>query len=117
MLSVAPESSVASYVLTLRSERPVEGCELAPNAFLQLKGGNLDNSGRAKLMDSKPFRYVFIWHRGPMGSICANNRCPRGHSFDPNHWSKAAIGGPHLACNVCLNAGKEAHEATFCSAV
>jgi hypothetical protein len=42
--------SGASYFLTLRSERPVEGCELTPNAFIQLKGGYLlDNSARAKV--------------------------------------------------------------------
>ena len=44
------QESGASYLLTLRSERPVEGCELTPNAFIQLKGGyQLDNSARAKV--------------------------------------------------------------------
>ena len=44
------QESGASYLLTLRSERPVEGCELTPNAFIQLKGGYLlDNSARAKV--------------------------------------------------------------------
>ena len=54
MISSIQESG-ASYLLTLRSERPVEGCELTPNAFIQLKGGYLlDNSARAKVTKKIP---------------------------------------------------------------
>mmetsp|Transcript_5062 Transcript_5062/g.11224 ORF Transcript_5062/g.11224 Transcript_5062/m.11224 type:complete len:602 (+) Transcript_5062:143-1948(+) len=107
--------SGASYLLTVRSERPVEGCELSPNAFLQLKGGVMDNSTRAKLLDSKPFEYRFRWFRAPRARICAGPSCPRGDSFDPVHWSKASLGGPGLLCNVCLTAGRPAHDVAFCS--
>ena len=102
-----------TYVLTLRAERPVEGCELTPNAYLHLKGGNLDNSARAKLLDSKPFKYIFSWSRGPKGKICANSHCPRGGTFDPSIWSKAQLHGPQLLCNVCLSAGKT-NDINFC---
>ena len=108
--------SGAFYFLTLRSERPVEGCELAPNAFVQLKGGTIDNSTRAKLLESNPYQYVFSWSRGPRSRICACTECPRGDSFEPVQWSKALIGGPNLLCNVCLCAGKAALDASFCSA-
>jgi hypothetical protein len=114
MVSLA--ESGASYLLTVRSERPVEGCELTPNAFLQLKGGIMDNSTRAKLLDSKPFEYRFRWFRAPRARICAGPSCPRGDSCDPVHWSKASLGGPGLLCNVCLTAGRPAHDVAFCSA-
>lgn len=114
MLSAITESG-ASYLLTVRSERPIEGCEISPNAFLQLKGGSMDNSTRQKLLDSNPFKYVVKWSRGPHCRICANIQCPRGGSFEPVQWSKSALGGHNLVCNVCLKAGKPQHESTFCS--
>lgn len=110
------DNSSPTYVITLRAERPIEGCELTPNAFLQLKGGNLDNSARAKLMDAKPFQYVFTWSRSPRGRMCNNNNCVRAETFDPAMWSKAQLHGPQLVCNVCLSAGKHSNDINFCSA-
>jgi hypothetical protein len=110
------DSTGPSYVITLRAERPIEGCELAPNSFVQLKGGNLDNSARAKLLDSRPFQYVYSWSRSPKGRLCGNSSCVRAETFDPAVWSKAQLHGPQLVCNVCLGAGKQSNDISFCSA-
>lgn len=111
------DNNSLNYVITLRSERPIEGCELSPNAFLQLKGGNLDNSARAKMLDAKPFQYVFSWSKGPKGRLCGNSKCPRGDSYDPITWSKPMLHGPQLACNICMVAGKHSQDTCFCSAM
>jgi hypothetical protein len=104
-----------SYSLSLRCDRPIEGCELSPNPFLQQKGLSIDPTGRARLLDNNAYYYSFSWKRGPKRPACANLGCPRGHSFEPIMWSKAAIGGPELVCNVCTNAGIPGYDSTFCS--
>ena len=115
-MSNAISETGASYLLTLRSERPVEGCELYPNAFIQLKGGYLlDNSARQKLLDSNPYYFSFIWSRGPRKQLCCNINCPRGNTYEPIYWSKAALGGPELICNVCEKAGIPSYDSSFCS--
>eukprot|EP01038_Epipyxis_sp_PR26KG_P004098 gene4098-5846_t len=106
----------AHFVLTLRAERPIEGCELVPNAFLQIKGGNLDNSTRAKLLEANPYTFVFIWDRSPLVQLCGNgDNCPRVNDFEPQSWSKAALGGPELVCSVCEKGGVPIDESLFCS--
>lgn len=111
----SPGENGNSYLLTVRSERPIQGCEINPNPFLQIKGGAIDNASRARLLDPNNVYYSFSWSRGQRGSGCLNENCPRGGSFDPTRWSKAAVGGPGLICNVCLSTGYSAHEAAFCS--
>jgi len=115
MLSAIAESGL-TYHLTARAERPIQGCTLSPHVFLQLKGGNagVDNSTRAKLLDSVPFQYVYKWRRSKVQSMCGNPCCLKGASFDPAYWSRINFQGPSLACAVCLNAGKLTHEALFC---
>ena len=108
--------SGATYLLTARVERPVEGCDMYPIAFLQLKGGAMDNNTRAKLLESVPYYYSYTWSRGPKKPMCCSDACPKGQSFDPVAWSKAMIGGPGLMCSVCERAGVPLFDASFCSA-
>ena len=101
--------------LSLRAERPIEGCELLPHPYLKIKGGSLDNSARAKLFDATPHYFVYQWSRGPHKQICANVSCPRGDTFDPMNWSRFSLGSPGLQCMVCDKAGVPRHQAIFCS--
>jgi hypothetical protein len=105
------------YSFTVRIERPIQGCELAPNPFLQLKSvfSSDSTSTRPRMVDPNSFYYSYVWKRGPKRSACSNPNCLRGNSFEPAQWSKAALGGPELICNVCTTAGYPAQDATFCS--
>lgn len=114
MLTIIGEFG-GKLALNLRCERPIEGCELTPNAFLQIKGGSVDNATRAKILDPSNYYYVYCWRRGPKSAPCGNSQCPRGMSYEPIRWSKAALGGPELVCNVCTSNGFPAHESSFCS--
>lgn len=105
----------AMYSLTIRCDRPIEGCELIPHAFLQIKGGNLDNLGKSKLLEASPFELVYRWSRGTPQKFCQNPRCPRGDSYLPVHWAKAVSNGPELLCLVCESGGVPSHECVFCS--
>ena len=104
------------YAMSLRTERPIEGCELIAHPFLFLKGGSLDNATRAKLMDANPHKFTFKWFRGPRRQMCQNNNCPRGNTYDPVNWSRAAIGGSSLRCVTCEKAGIAGQLSVFCSA-
>lgn len=103
------------YQMSLRTDRPIESCELSPYPFLYLKGGNLDNAARQKKMDSNPYKFDYRWFRGPRKRICQNESCPRGSTYDPVYWSKAAIGGASLRCATCEKAGVAGHLSLFCS--
>lgn len=104
-----------SWHLSLRVERPIEGCELSPHPFLRIKGGSLDNSSRQKLLDTTAHYFVYRWYRGPRRQICANESCPRSETFHPIHWSRFSLGGPGLQCTVCDKAGVPRHLTLFCS--
>eukprot|EP01041_Mallomonas_annulata_P008324 gene8324-17133_t len=105
-----------TWHLSMRVERPIEGCELSPHPYLKIKGGNLDNSARAKLLDSTPHRFTYQWCRSTRRQICENKSCPRGDTFDPVCWSRFALGGFGLQCTVCDKAGIPRHQTIFCSA-
>jgi hypothetical protein len=100
-----------AHTLTLRSERPIQGCELTPNVYVQTK----DSTGRPRTVDPNSVYYSFSWKRGPKTSGCSNPACDRGRIFEPTQWSKHALGGPELLCNVCVTAGHASYESTFCS--
>lgn len=106
--------SGVSYYLNVRTERPIQGCELTPNPYVQLKGA-AENAGRARNLDPNNFIYSFVWKRGPKSDGCCNPNCPRKNNYEPINWSKAALGGPELMCNVCTNAGYAPHDSIFCS--
>ena len=104
-----------NYALSIRIDRPIASCEIAPYPYLAIKGGSMDNSTRAKLMESNPHDFAIRWSRGPRRPACANLLCPRGQSFNPVHWSKFACGGPALRCAVCDRARIARIESSFCS--
>jgi hypothetical protein len=54
----------SAFVLTLRVERPIDGCEVNALAYLNIKGGAMDNATRAKMLESNPhyFAYRFELH-------------------------------------------------------
>lgn len=102
------------WALSLKCERPVAECESTPNAFLYIKGGQMDNASRAKLME--PHYFSYEWLRGPSKVSCGYSQCPRGQTFEPLHWSRASLGGCAVACAVCHRLGLRGGEAsTFCS--
>ena len=104
-----------SYALSLKVERPIEGCESTPSAFLYIKGGALDNASRQKIMDAHPHYFSFEWGRGPRRPMCANSQCPRGQTFEPVNWSRASLGGCAVQCAVCHRLGRGGGDNTFCS--
>ena len=105
----------AHYALSLRSERPIQHCELIPHAFLCIRGGAMDNLTRQKMMDNNPHYFAYRWLRGPKLALCAYPLCSRGNNCDPIYWSKGARGGSGLHCAVCEKARIPKHEALFCS--
>ena len=104
------------FALSMRTERPIEGCEVLAHPFLFLKGGTLDNASRAKVMDNNPHKFKYRWFRGPVRQLCQFDNCPRGSTYDPVAWSKPAVGGASLQCAVCAKAGVAGHHSLFCSA-
>eukprot|EP00981_Chlorochromonas_danica_P006053 scaffold1264_cov149-Ochromonas_danica.AAC.3 len=109
------DSNQSIYNLFLRCDRPIEGCELTPVAYLQLKGNGTDANSRPRLLDSNSYYFAHQWRRGPRKPACANPACPRGNTYEPMHWCRAALGGPELACSVCSSTGSPSHDACFCS--
>ena len=104
------------FTLSSRTDRPIEGCEILAHPFLFLKGGALDNASRAKVMDNNPHKFTYRWFRGPRRQLCQSEQCPRGSTYDPVFWSKAAVGGASLQCAICAKAGIAGHHSLFCSA-
>lgn len=49
-------------MLSLRVERPVEGCEVSALAYLNIKGGAMDNATRAKMLEGSPHYFVYRCH-------------------------------------------------------
>lgn len=109
------EDSGLKFSLSIRSERPVEGCELSPHAFLFIKGGSIDNLTRSKMIEARKHYFLFNWSRGPRRSLCENESCPRTGIYDPIHWSRTALGGPCLQCVICEKYGIPKHQSLFCS--
>jgi hypothetical protein len=104
-----------TIIVGARAERPIESCELSPNAFVQIKCDKMDNVARARMQDPSNFYFTFEWYRGPAKSPCFNPNCSRNESFEPIKWSKSVLGGPELICSVCTAAGYPPHDACFCS--
>lgn len=97
-----------SWHLSLRADRPVEGCAMRPHAYMY--GKKLDERDwdkpaplHSKKMREPPPQHEFSyrWFRGPLQEVCAYEQCPRRTSFSPHDWSKHAVGGMTVRCNVC----------------
>lgn len=105
------------FVLGVRMDnRPVQGCELTPYAFLNTKGVNCDNSTRAKALDANPHHFSYKWYRGQHSPLCCNENCPRSKSYAVDKWCKAVLEcGYPIRCAVCERGGLGRELSSFCS--
>jgi len=110
-----------SWHLSLRVDRPVEGCTLRPHAYMY--GKKLDDRDADKPLPphSKKCRgpppnheFSYRWFRGPPVEPCAYEGCPRRTSFSPHDWSKHALGGS--GCSLqCVSTQSSLYKCTFCN--
>ena len=112
---------IYSWHLSLRVDRPVEGCAMRPHAYMY--GKKLDEREFDKAMQphSKKMReppplheFSYRWFRGPLHEVCAYEGCPRRKSFSPHCWSKFALGGTDCALQ-CVSTQSSLYKATFCN--
>jgi len=121
-----------TWHLSLRVDRPVEGCTLRPHAYMYSKKHDERDSTNEILNASNernkvlpahskksrdplpPHEFSFRWYRGPKKEPCAYEGCPRRTSFSPHDWSKHALGG---GCSLqCISTQSSLYKATFCNA-
>jgi len=121
-----------TWHLSLRVDRPVEGCTLRPHAYMYSKKHDERDSTNEILNASNernkvlpahskksrdplpPHEFSFRWFRGPKKEPCAFEGCPRRTSFSPHDWSKHALGG---GCSLqCISTQSSLYKATFCNA-
>ncbi|KAL7570079.1 hypothetical protein ACA910_017111 [Epithemia clementina (nom. ined.)] len=118
---------VYSWHLSLRVDRPVEGCAMRPHAYMYGKklddrGGGSDHHEKVsqqphtKVMKEPPPQHEFSyrWFRGPLHEACAYEGCPRRTSFSPHDWSKHALGGTDCALQ-CVSTQSSLYKCTFCN--
>lgn len=98
-------------MLNVRLDRPVEGCQIYPHAYLYQKGE------KGQQRDKERFVYRYRWLRGPERPVCANATCPRAQSFSPIQWSKFARKGCSflIQCVVCAKLRLPRHHSVFCT--
>ena len=114
---------VYSWHLSLRVDRPVEGCAMRPHAYMY--GKKLDERDyhektmqpHTKVMKEPPpsHEFSYRWFRGPLHEACAYTGCPRRTSFSPHDWSKHALGGTDCALQ-CVSTQSSLYKCTFCNA-
>lgn len=116
------KESMYSWHLSLRVDRPVEGCNVRPHAYMY--GKKLDDRellanghNHAKLCREAPpsHEFSYRWFRGPIVEVCAYEGCPRRSSFSPHEWSKHALGGSACALQ-CVSVQSSLYKSTFCNA-
>jgi CCR4-NOT transcription complex subunit 6 len=135
MLSATNNSGLQYYSwhLSLRVDRPVEGCAMRPHAYMyskKLDERDLDKplpSHSKKMREPPPHHeFVYRWFRGPPEEPCAYEGCPRRTSFSPHDWSLHALGmrhgvSPHTvkqpaACRLqCVSTQSSLYMCTFCN--
>lgn len=113
---------VYSWHLSLRLDRPVEGCTMRPHAYMY--GKKLDEreyhekmmQPHTKVMKEPPpsHEFSYRWFRGPLHEACAYEACPRRTSFSPHDWSKHALGGTDCALQ-CVSTQSSLYKSTFCN--
>lgn len=113
-----------SWHLSLRVDRPLEGCTIRPHAYMY--GKKLDERDLDKLNGVMPphskkskdpppnHEFSYRWYRGPMHEPCANEKCPRRTSFSPHEWSKHALGGTDCSLQ-CVSTQSSLYKCTFCN--
>lgn len=122
-----------SWHLSLRVDRPVEGCSMRPHAYMyskKLDERDLDKplpSHSKKMREPPPnHEFVYRWFRGPPEEPCAYEGCPRRASFSPHDWSQYALGQRHgvgmttkkqpVACRLqCVSSQSSLYLCTFCN--
>ncbi|KAL9182007.1 hypothetical protein ACHAXT_012350 [Thalassiosira profunda] len=109
-----------SWHLSLRVDRPVEGCGVRPHAYMYGKKLDSDrdsgHSSHNKVCKEPPPNHEFSyrWFRGPLVEPCAYDGCPRRTSFSPHEWSRHALGGS--GCSLqCVSTQSSLYKATFCN--
>lgn len=111
-----------TWHLSLRVDRPVEGCALQSHAYMYGKKiddryGDIDTkSAHTKVCKEPPPQHEFSyrWFRGPEVEFCAYEDCPRRKSFSPHDWSMHALGGS--GCSLqCVSTQSSLYKSTFCN--
>jgi len=115
------KDALYSWHLSLRVDRPVEGCSMRPHAYMY--GKKLDDRDIDKPLPqhSKKCRepppeheFSYRWFRGPPVEPCAFEECPRRTSFSPHDWSMHALGGS--GCSLqCVSTQSSLYKCTFCN--
>mmetsp|Transcript_3043 Transcript_3043/g.8265 ORF Transcript_3043/g.8265 Transcript_3043/m.8265 type:complete len:640 (+) Transcript_3043:352-2271(+) len=110
-----------SWHLSLRVDRPVEGCNVKPHCYMY--GKKLDEreadkplpSHSKKMREPPPdHEFSYRWFRGPRSTPCAYESCTRRTSFSPHDWSKHALGGS--VCSLqCVSQQSSLFRCTFCN--
>mmetsp|Transcript_10299 Transcript_10299/g.28413 ORF Transcript_10299/g.28413 Transcript_10299/m.28413 type:complete len:675 (+) Transcript_10299:294-2318(+) len=113
---------VYSWHLSLRVDRPVEGCAMRPHAYMY--GKKLDereyesksNQPHTKVMKEPPpsHEFSYRWFRGPLHEVCAFQECPRRLSFSPHDWSHHALGGTDCALQ-CVSQQSSLYKRIYCN--
>ncbi|CAN0096668.1 unnamed protein product [Pylaiella littoralis] len=104
---------VSNY-LSLRLDRPLEGCQLRPRVYVYSK--LMTTTGVAnKAYSNTDHRFLYTWSRGPERQVCANASCPRANSFSPLEWSKWALQGTRIQCVPCHKLRVPRHRSVFCN--
>jgi CCR4-NOT transcription complex subunit 6 len=125
--------------MSLRVDRPVEGCTLRSHAYMY--GKKLDDREMEKkkkqLLDMPkhqqqpqhgqqhpllllnpnpppPHEFSYKWFRGPEQEFCAYEDCPRRTSFSPHDWSMHALGGSGSSLQ-CVSTQSSLYKSTFCN--
>eukprot|EP00568_Trieres_chinensis_P006705 CAMPEP_0183296274 /NCGR_PEP_ID=MMETSP0160_2-20130417/3902_1 /TAXON_ID=2839 ORGANISM="Odontella Sinensis, Strain Grunow 1884" /NCGR_SAMPLE_ID=MMETSP0160_2 /ASSEMBLY_ACC=CAM_ASM_000250 /LENGTH=671 /DNA_ID=CAMNT_0025457873 /DNA_START=45 /DNA_END=2056 /DNA_ORIENTATION=+ len=115
------KDALHTWHLSLRVDRPVEGCAVRPHAYMY--GKKLDErdydrplTAHSKRCHGPPpsHEFSYRWLRGPPCEPCAYEGCPRRTSFSPNDWSVHALGGS--GCSLqCVSSRSSLYKSTFCN--
>ena len=114
-MSKSLNDSSPQFAISVRMERPIEGCELTPYAFITVKGNSIDNIAKAKLLEATPHSFVCKWYRGPQVSLCCNENCKRANNYDATAWTKHQLKECSIRCAICERAGLRKDGTMFCT--
>ena len=115
-----------SWHLSLRVDRPLEGCAMRPHAYMYGKklderdcsSNDVSMHHSTKKMKEPPPQHEFLyrWFRGPVHEPCANENCVRRSSYSPHDWSRHALGGTTECALQCVSTQSSLYKRTFCNA-
>jgi len=115
------KESYYTWHLSLRVDRPIEGCTVQSHAYMYGKKVDDRDIEKPTHLHSKkakeappPHEFSYRWFRGPEEQFCAYQECPRRKSFSPHDWSRHALGGS--GCSLqCVSGQSSLFKATFCN--